>query len=83
MVLLEVGIGGLLDYDNVVTGGLAVITSVGLIIWEREDGEAIAQQERIFKKGQKSCSGPYPMTLHPFVKKAKLAVDLHARTILA
>ncbi len=30
VVLLEVGIGGLLDTTNVVTGEIAVITSVGL-----------------------------------------------------
>ena len=30
LVLLEVGIGGLLDTTNVVTGELAVITSIGL-----------------------------------------------------
>ena len=30
LVLLEVGIGGLLDTTNVVTGEIAIITSIGL-----------------------------------------------------
>ena len=61
VVLLEVGIGGLLDTTNVVTGEIAVITSVGLDHQETLGGTiaAIAQQKgRIFKKGKKAVVGP-------------------------
>ena len=52
LVLLEVGIGGLLDTTNVVTGEIAVITSIGLDHQETlgDSLEAIAEQKAgIFK----------------------------------
>mgnify|MGYP002239039336 CR=1 FL=1 len=60
VVLLEVGIGGLLDTTNVVTGEIAVITSIGLDHQETLGGTvaAIAQQKAgIFKKGKKAVVG--------------------------
>ena len=55
LVLLEVGIGGLLDTTNVVTGEIAVITSIGLDHQETlgDSLEAIAEQKAgIFKSGK-------------------------------
>lgn len=57
LVLLEVGIGGLLDTTNVVTGEIAVITSIGLDHQETLGGslEEIAEQKAgIFKAGKKA-----------------------------
>ena len=57
LVLLEVGIGGLLDTTNVVTGKIAVITSIGLDHQETlgDSLEAIAEQKAgIFKAGKKA-----------------------------
>ena len=57
LVLLEVGIGGLLDTTNVVTGEIAVITSVGLDHQETLGNslEEIAEQKSgIFKSGKKA-----------------------------
>ena len=57
LVLLEVGIGGLLDTTNVVTGEIAVITSIGLDHQETlgESLEEIAGQKAgIFKAGRKA-----------------------------
>ena len=57
LVLLEVGIGGLLDTTNVVTGEIAVITSVGLDHQETLGNslEEIAEQKAgIFKSGKKA-----------------------------
>ena len=57
LVLLEVGIGGLLDTTNVVTGEIAVITSIGLDHQETlgESLEEIAEQKAgIFKAGKKA-----------------------------
>jgi len=57
LVLLEVGIGGLLDTTNVVTGEIAVITSIGLDHQETlgESLEEIAGQKAgIFKSGKKA-----------------------------
>ena len=57
LVLLEVGIGGLLDTTNVVTGELAVITSIGLDHQETlgDSLEEIAEQKAgIFKAGKKA-----------------------------
>ncbi len=54
VVLLEVGIGGLLD-TNVLTGEIAVITSGGLDHWETLGGTVATialQKGRIFKKGK-------------------------------
>ena len=55
LVLLEVGIGGLLDTTNVVTGEIAVITSIGLDHQETlgDSLTAIAEQKvGIFKLGK-------------------------------
>ena len=55
LVLLEVGIGGLLDTTNVVTGEIAVITSIGLDHQETlgDSLELIAEQKAgIFKPGK-------------------------------
>lgn len=63
LVLLEVGIGGLLDTTNVVTGELAVITSIGLDHQETlgDSSEAIAEQKAgIFKAGKKAVIAKLP-----------------------
>jgi len=55
LVLLEVGIGGLLDTTNVVTGEIAIITSIGLDHQETlgDSLAAIAEQKAgIFKSGK-------------------------------
>ena len=83
VVLLEVGIGGLLDTTNVVTGEIAVITSIGLDHQETLGGTvaAIAQQKAgIFKKDKKAVVGPLSDEAAAVCQeKAKeLAVDLHA-----
>ena len=57
LVLLEVGIGGLLDTTNVVTGEIAVITSIGLDHQETlgDSLEEIAEQKAgIFKAGKRA-----------------------------
>ena len=57
LVLLEVGIGGLLDTTNVVTGEIAIITSIGLDHQETlgDSLEEIAEQKvGIFKDGKKA-----------------------------
>ena len=57
LVLLEVGIGGLLDTTNVVTGEIAVITSIGLDHQETlgDNLEVIAEQKAgIFKASKKA-----------------------------
>ena len=57
LVLLEVGIGGLLDTTNVVTGEIAVVTSIGLDHQETlgDSLEKIAEQKAgIFKTGKKA-----------------------------
>ena len=57
IVLLEVGIGGLLDTTNVVTGEIAVITSIGLDHQETlgDSLEEIAEQKAgIFKAGKQA-----------------------------
>lgn len=57
LVLLEVGIGGLLDTTNVVTCEIAVITSIGLDHQETlgDSLEEIAEQKAgIFKAGKKA-----------------------------
>lgn len=83
VVLLEVGIGGLLDTTNVVTGEIAVITSVGLDHQETLGGTIaeIAQQKAgIFKKGKKAVVGPLPAEATAvFQDRAEqLDVDLYA-----
>ena len=55
LVLLEVGIGGLLDTTNVVTGEMAVITSIGLDHQEtlgNSLAEIAEQKAGIFKSGK-------------------------------
>ena len=61
LALIEVGIGGLLDTTNVITGEVTVITSVGLDHQETLGGslEAIARQKAgIFKAGKPAVIGP-------------------------
>ena len=82
LVLLEVGIGGLLDTTNVVTGEIAVITSVGLDHQETlgDSLEAIAEQKAgIFKSGKKAVIAKLaPEARLVCQKKAEsLAVDLY------
>ncbi|KXT72719.1 Dihydrofolate synthase / Folylpolyglutamate synthase [Streptococcus sp. DD10] len=63
LALIEVGIGGLLDTTNVVTGEIAIITSIGL---DHQDTlgatiSDIAQQKAgIFKDGKVAILGPLP-----------------------
>lgn len=83
VVLLEVGIGGLLDTTNVVTGEIAVITSVGLDHQETLGGTIaeIAQQKAgIFKKGKTAVVGPLSDDAIAVCqeKAEQLAVDLYA-----
>ncbi|MFS9367397.1 folylpolyglutamate synthase/dihydrofolate synthase family protein [Streptococcus parasanguinis] len=83
VVLLEVGIGGLLDTTNVVTGEIAVITSVGLDHQETLGGTVaeIAQQKAgIFKKGKKAVVGPLPAEATAVCqdRAEQLDVDLYA-----
>lgn len=63
LLLLEVGIGGLLDTTNVVTGEIAVITSIGFDHQETlgDSLEAIAEQKAgIFKAGKKAVIAKIP-----------------------
>ena len=57
LVLLEVGIGGLLDTTNVVTGEIAIITSIGLDHQETlgDSLEEIAKQKAGIFKSDKSA----------------------------
>ncbi|HHG7937987.1 TPA: folylpolyglutamate synthase/dihydrofolate synthase family protein [Streptococcus pneumoniae] len=82
LVLLEVGIGGLLDTTNVVTGELAVITSIGLDHQETlgDSLEAIAEQKAgIFKAGKKAVIAKLPPEARLVCQKKAgfLAVDLY------
>ena len=82
LVLLEVGIGGLLDTTNVVTGEIAVITSIGLDHQETlgDSLEAIAEQKAgIFKASKKAVVAKLaPEARLVCQKKAEsLAVDLY------
>lgn len=82
LVLLEVGIGGLLDTTNVVTGEIAVITSVGLDHQETLGNslEEIAEQKSgIFKSGKKAVIAKLaPEAQLVCQKTAKnLSVDLY------
>lgn len=63
LALIEVGIGGLLDTTNVITGDIAVISSVGLDHQETlgRSLTAIAEQKAgIFKTGRPAVIGPLP-----------------------
>ena len=82
LVLLEVGIGGLLDTTNVVTGEIAVITSIGLDHQETlgDSLEAIAEQKAgIFKAGKKAVIAKIPSAARLVCQKKaeSLAVDLY------
>ena len=82
LVLLEVGIGGLLDTTNVVTGEIAVITSIGLDHQETlgDSLEEIAKQKAgIFKAGKQAVIAKLtPEAELVCQKRAKeLAVELY------
>lgn len=82
LVLLEVGIGGLLDTTNVVTGEIAVITSIGLDHQETlgDSLEAIAEQKAgIFKVGKKAVIARLAPEASLVCQKEtdSLAVDLY------
>lgn len=77
LVLLEVGIGGLLDTTNVVTGEIAVITSIGLDHQETlgDSLEEIADQKAgIFKSGKKAV-------IAKFSPEAELVCQSKAREL--
>ena len=77
LVLLEVGIGGLLDTTNVVTGEIAVITSIGLDHQETlgDSLEEIADQKAgIFKAGKKAV-------IANLAPEAKLVCQIRARDL--
>ena len=82
LVLLEVGIGGLLDTTNVVTGEIAVITSIGLDHQETlgDSLEEIAEQKAgIFKVGKKAVIAKLAPEAELVCQKRarELAVDLY------
>ena len=82
LVLLEVGIGGLLDTTNVVTGEIAVITSIGLDHQETlgDSIAAVAEQKAgIFKAGKKAVIAKLPSEARLVCQKKaeSLAVDLY------
>ncbi|MBZ2038621.1 bifunctional folylpolyglutamate synthase/dihydrofolate synthase [Streptococcus sanguinis] len=63
IALIEVGIGGLLDTTNVITGDIAAISSVGLDHQETlgKSLTAIVEQKAgIFKPGRPAVIGPLP-----------------------
>ena len=77
LVMLEVGIGGLLDTTNVVTGEIAVITSIGLDHQETlgDSLEEIAEQKAgIFKPGKKAV-------IAKLAPEAKLVCQSKAREL--
>ena len=82
LVLLEVGIGGLLDTTNVVTGEIAVITSIGLDHQETlgDSLEEIAEQKAgIFKTGKKAVIAKLAPEAELVCQRRarELAVDLY------
>ena len=82
LVLLEVGIGGLLDTTNVVTGEIAVVTSIGLDHQETlgDSLEEIAEQKAgIFKTGKKAVIAKLAPEAELVCQKRarELAVDLY------
>ena len=82
LVLLEVGIGGLLDTTNVVTGEIAVITSIGLDHQETlgDSLEKIAEQKAgIFKTGKKAVIAKLAPEAELVCQRRarELAVDLY------
>lgn len=81
VVLLEVGIGGLLDTTNIVTGDLSLISSVGLDHEETLGSDLLAiceQKAGIFKAGKMALIGPLPSECQLLCAKkaADLGVDL-------
>lgn len=79
LVLLEVGIGGLLDTTNVVTGELAVITSIGLDHQETlgDSLEEIAEQKAgIFKAGKKAVIAKLAPEAEPACQKRAKELDV-------
>ena len=77
LVLLEVGIGGLLDTTNVATGEIAVITSIGLDHQETlgDSLEEIAEQKAgIFKASKKAV-------IAKLAPEAKLVCQKRAREL--
>ena len=82
LVLLEVGIGGLLDSTNVVTGEIAVVTSIGLDHQETlgDSLEKIAEQKAgIFKTGKKAVIAKLAPEAELVCQRRarELAVDLY------
>ena len=79
LVLLEVGIGGLLDTTNVVTGEIAVITSIGLDHQETlgDSLEEIAGQKAgIFKAGKKAVIAKLAPEAELFCQKRAKELDV-------
>ena len=82
LVLLEVGIGGSLDTTNVVTGEIAVVTSIGLDHQETlgDSLEKIAEQKAgIFKAGKKAVIAKLAPEAELVCQRRarELAVDLY------
>ena len=82
LVLLEVGIGGLLDTTNVVTGEIAVVTFIGLDHQETlgDSLEKIAEQKAgIFKTGKKAVIAKLAPEAELVCQRRarELAVDLY------
>ena len=82
LVLLEVGIGGLLDTTNVVTGEIAVVTCIGLDHQETlgDSLEKIAEQKAgIFKTGKKAVIAKLAPEAELVCQRRarELAVDLY------
>ena len=79
LVLLEVGIGGLLDTTNIVTGEIAVITSIGLDHQETlgDSLEEIAEQKAgIFKAGKKAVIAKLAPEAELFCQKRAKELDV-------
>lgn len=82
VALIEVGIGGLLDTTNVITGSVSVITSLGLDHQETLGSslESIAEQKAgIFKAGNPAVIGPLPEVARQVCRKRvrELNIDLY------
>ena len=82
VALIEVGIGGLLDTTNVITGSVSVITSIGLDHQETLGTtlEEIAEQKAgIFKVGSPAVIGPLPEVARQVCRERakELNIDLY------
>ena len=82
VALIEVGIGGLLDTTNVITGSVSVITSIGLDHQETLGTtlEEIAEQKAgIFKVGSPAIIGPLPEVARQVCRERakELNIDLY------